>query len=163
MVEPTLNMFDTHKSIRALMDVGVKEEHAESIVELVSKSRDYDFSRIATRDQLEVIKGEIGNIKIELNIVKAEVNTIKVEINGIKIEISDIKGEISFLKKEISSLGEEIRSLDRSLRGEIKAMEEKFIHKIEKEISEVQFNILKWIIPFFLTNSLAIVALFFRS
>ncbi len=107
MAEPAVNMFDTHKSIRALVNIGIKEKQAEGIVELVSKSRDYDFSRLATKDQLE------------------------------------------------------------SVRSELKATEEKLNHKIEKEAAAVQYNILKWIIPFFLTNSLAlvavIIALFFRG
>lgn len=121
MAEPAVNMFDTHKSIRALVDIGIKAKQAEGIVELVSKSREYDFSRLATKDQVEAVKTELYSVKTEL----------KAEIDGVR---KDVKAEIAIIKSEIANL---------------------------------QFNILKWIIPFFLTNSLAlvavIIALFFRG
>lgn len=114
MAEPAVNMFDTHKSIRALVNIGIKEKQAEGIVELVSKSRDYDFSRLATKDQVEMLNSKIDNVEEKLN--------------------HKIEKEVATIKSEMANL---------------------------------QFNILKWIIPFFLTNSLAlvavIIALFFRG
>jgi len=44
--------FDTHKSVKSLLHHGFKAPQAESIVELLSQSRDYDLSRVATKEQV---------------------------------------------------------------------------------------------------------------
>jgi hypothetical protein len=52
MREPQMN-FDTHESIKFFIGEGFKEKQAESVVKVVSKSRSFDFEKLATRDQLK--------------------------------------------------------------------------------------------------------------
>jgi hypothetical protein len=87
MREPQMN-FDTHESIKFLMGKGFKEAQAESIVNVVNKSREFDFSRLVTKDQLDVavitLRGEIAELKAEL---KGDIATIREEIKSSKYDI----------------------------------------------------------------------------
>ena len=113
MAQPAMNMFDTHKSIKALIEAGVKEKEAESIVDLVSVSREYDFSRLATKEQVNSVAKDVQTLEKEMKAVEENLT------NKFKTEVATVKAEIATLK----------------------------------------WDVLKWIIPFFLTNSIAIVAL----
>ncbi|NRA74202.1 MAG: hypothetical protein HRU36_05665 [Rickettsiales bacterium] len=84
--------FDTHKSIKFLMEKGIKESQAESIVEVVSKSRSHDFSKLATRDQVKVIEEKLrGEIKSTEEILKGEMKSTEERLKG---EIISIKHDI---------------------------------------------------------------------
>src|SRR2546423_14509787 len=48
--------FDTHEYIKELIKAGLKEKQAEVIVKGFLQSRDYDFSRLATKEQVTVIE-----------------------------------------------------------------------------------------------------------
>ena len=45
-------MFDTYKYVKSLIKNGLSEKQAESIVQIISDSRDTDLSRLATKDQV---------------------------------------------------------------------------------------------------------------
>ena len=64
--------FDTHKSIKLLISQGVKESQAESIVEVVSQSREYDMSQLATKEQLNLVEE-----KLKRKIITAQNNVLK--------------------------------------------------------------------------------------
>jgi hypothetical protein len=84
MREPQMN-FDTHESIKFLMGKGFKETQAESIVKIVSTSREFDLSRLATKDQLDMLGIAL----------RAEMATIREEIKSSKYDI--LKWIIPFL------------------------------------------------------------------
>lgn len=79
MREPQMN-FDTHKHIEFLMGRGLKKAQAEAIVEVINQSRGYDFSNLATKDQVSlvevVLRGEMKEMKEEL---KGEIQSAKYE------------------------------------------------------------------------------------
>jgi len=100
MSETTMN-FDTHKSIKFLIKKGIKESQAESIVEVVSQSRDHDFSKLATKDQLKLVEKDL---KGEIRSVREEIRSVEERLRG---EIAAVRGEIG--------------SVEKGLRGEIAA------------------------------------------
>jgi len=64
------HIFNTHEYIKALIKTGMKEKQAEILVKGLLESREYDFSRLATKDELLATKQEL----------KAEISGIKVDI-----------------------------------------------------------------------------------
>ena len=80
--------FDTHKSIKFLIEKGLKEPQAESIVEIVSRSRSYDFSKLATRDQLKIVEGKIKSTEEKL---RGEIKSTEEKLRG---EIISVKHDI---------------------------------------------------------------------
>lgn len=112
MQEPSMNLepqmnFDTHKSIKFLMGKGIKETQAESIVEVVNQSRNHDFSKLATRDQLKVLEerlsGKIQSVEAEL---RGEISASEERLRG---EIISVKHD--FLKWMIPILVSTILTL----------------------------------------------------
>lgn len=62
--------FDTHKYIKALVAQGMKEPQAEMIVSTIVESRDFDLSRLATKEQLTLIQKDIDLLKKEIDHIK---------------------------------------------------------------------------------------------
>lgn len=60
-----MRTFDTHQHIKDLVKSGFKEKQAEGIVKSLVASRDFDFSKLATKEQLELVEA-----RIERNILK---------------------------------------------------------------------------------------------
>ena len=83
--------FDTHKSIKLLIAEGIKESQAESIVEVVSQSREYDMSQLATKEQLNSTKLELQK-DIDLVEEKLEKKITNVHNNILKWMISLMTG-----------------------------------------------------------------------
>jgi hypothetical protein len=90
-LEPQMN-FDTHKSIKFLVAKGMKTAQAESIVEVVSQSRDHDYSKLATRDQLKLLEAETRG---EFKAVRGKIAALREELKGeIKASEERVVGQI---------------------------------------------------------------------
>jgi hypothetical protein len=99
MREPEMNMgpqmnFDTHKLVKFLITKGIKAPQAESIVEVVNQSRQYDLSKLATKDQLKLVEA-----RLESKINAVEEN-LKGKINAVE---ESLRGEIKLVREEIIS------------------------------------------------------------
>ena len=77
-MDPQMN-FDTHKLIKFLVTKGIKTTQAESIVEVVNQSREYDFSKLATKDQLKLLEAKIESTEAKL---EAKIEAVRGELKG---------------------------------------------------------------------------------
>ncbi len=75
--------FDTHKYFKELEASGFNEKQAEVLVKSLLDSRDYDLSKLATRDQVMAIEKDIEYLKANMS-TKAE---LKEEIANVKYDI----------------------------------------------------------------------------
>jgi len=57
-----MHSFDTYKFIKIIKNAGLTEEQAEAIVNTVAESREYDFSKLATTEQLHAIEEKILSV-----------------------------------------------------------------------------------------------------
>lgn len=73
-------MFDTHKYIKFLKSKGIKEAQAESIVQVVSESRDMDMSRVSTREQVENVKEQVEGLKERIDKIDNRLDRIEQEM-----------------------------------------------------------------------------------
>ena len=141
--EPSMN-FDTHKSIKYLIEKGIKEPQAESIVDIVSKSREYNFSKLATKDQLKMVQTAL----------KGDIKSVEQELKGdIKSVEQQLRGEIKSVEQQLRG---EIQSVEQKLEGKITTVEE----KLRGEIIATKHDILRWVIPFLVGNLLTVLAMF---
>ena len=134
MAEPAMN-FDTHKSIKALIERGFKEPLAEGIVEVVSISREQDISKLATKDQLAAVEEKLTD-----------------KINSVEEKLSS---RIDAVEEKLSN---RIDAVEEKLNNKIDSVETKLMNKITTEVATIKYDILKWMIPLFLTNTLAVLA-----
>jgi predicted ribosome quality control (RQC) complex YloA/Tae2 family protein len=83
-----VHTFDTHEYIKSFKQTGMKEVQAEAIVKAIKESRDFDFSRLATKDQIKLLQSDIKGVEQRLE--------QKIENVEQKIETSEerLRGEI---------------------------------------------------------------------
>ncbi|WP_053332775.1 coiled-coil domain-containing protein [Candidatus Jidaibacter acanthamoebae] len=105
MTDIHLHAFDTHKYVKELQGTGFNESQAEVIVRSLLESREYNFSKLATRDQLTMLDNSMSNRfeNIDKEIKRIEerfISEITTAKNEFKTEIFSVKNE---LKAEISN------------------------------------------------------------
>lgn len=87
IVRPT--MFDTHRYIKFLKSKGIKEPQAESIVQVVSESREFDMAKVATKEQLDKFesytKERFDKIEMEMKDLRKEIRSVLFWVVGITI------------------------------------------------------------------------------
>ena len=86
-VEHFMN-FDTHAAVKRLIAVGLEDRVAEEVVTSIACSRDYDFSKLVTKE--ESSKG-FNKIETEIALIKQE----------IKASRKELKADIEALRKEL--------------------------------------------------------------
>ena len=72
--------FDTHKCIKELQqNFGFNEKQAEGVVKAIIESKDYDLSKLATRDQIVALGQEIAALeqKTEKRLLEVENRLLK--------------------------------------------------------------------------------------
>ncbi len=109
--------FDTYKFVKSFMAAGLKEKEAGAIVEAIAESREYDFSKLATKDQLELVrqelKGEIGSLRQELN---GEISALRQETRLSFANMTQTN-EVRFLHIEKTmATKEDLAKLDASIK-----------------------------------------------
>jgi hypothetical protein len=83
-----MQSFDTHKFIKQIQSTGLKENQAEAIVDILKESRNFDLSKLATKDQLQNVEERLS-AKIhmmESSLVKWNIGTI-IAMTGIIIAV----------------------------------------------------------------------------
>jgi len=83
---------NTHEAFKQLVDAGVKEKAAETIIRVIDESRKSDIDRLATKEDLKDAKAEL---KQDIHGLEIKINNIRTEL---KEEISDLKGKFGTLQ-----------------------------------------------------------------
>ena len=131
-MELEMHTFDTHKHIKELKNSGLAEAQAEAIVKSLIDSREYDFSKLATKEQL---------------------NTIAKDIQFIHAELAKFA-----TKEQLAIFEEKLATVEERLTGKINALEE----RLTGRMNAVEGNILKWMVPLFLTTWVMIAGLIIK-
>jgi hypothetical protein len=81
-----VHTFDTHQYIKSFKKTGMKEVQAEAIITAIKESRDFDFSRLATKDQIKLLQSDIKTVeqKIETSEerLRGEIKEVEVKIKA---------------------------------------------------------------------------------
>jgi len=120
--------FDTHRSIKALIDRGFKETQAEAVVDLVAQSRNHDLSKLATKEQVSTLKEQIS--RLESTFVTKEQFT--------KFE--------NATKEQFSRLESATNEWFIKLEAKIDTIEAKLKAMITEKISKLQISNTRWMI-----------------
>ncbi len=94
MREIMTHSFDTHKYIKALVAKGMEEPQAELIISTIVETREFDLSKLATKEQFAKIENEILLIKKDISFMKENMAT-KADLATMKYDI--LKWLIPFL------------------------------------------------------------------
>jgi len=132
MKTPEMQSFDTHKYVKEFTKSGLKEAQAEAIVRSLLESRDYDFSKIATKEQIALIEKDIEIIKQDIDIIKQDMSKF-----ATKAQVND---------------------MDKRITGQLDAIEQKLTSKLDAR----ENTFLKWIIPLFFTTWAMMIGIAFK-
>ena len=83
---------NTHEAFKQLVEAGVKEKAAETIIRVIDEARKSDIDRLATKEDLKDAKAEL---KQDIHGLEIKINNIRTEL---KEEISDLKGKFGTLQ-----------------------------------------------------------------
>ena len=109
--------FDRHKFVKEFKKVGFNEDQAEVIVNSIAISRDFDLSKLTTKEQLD----------------NAQSNLTK-EIESVRTDLT----------KEIESLRSEVKKEIETLRSEVKKDIEACKLELRVEMHSLANTIIKW-------------------
>ena len=137
--------FDTHKYIKELQSSGFDENQAEVIVKSLLESREYDFSKLATREQVSNLEKNSKEQHFSLDKQMIKFAT---------------KEQITNLEKNTK---EQISSLEKSMNDKFLSFKENIDTKIRSNCQEVQNNIIKWVVPLIAIQILAVFYKIFFS
>lgn len=135
--------FDTHKSFKAIVAAGFSEPQAETIVELVRSSKEYDFSTLATKEQVRNFEQRVAD----------------------KAAIFEQKTEDRFILLE-----QKIDNLDARLNQKIDNLDANLNQKMDSGFSRLQVQMEKqdsqqkaWMMSMLLTIIGIGAAIFFKT
>jgi CRISPR/Cas system CMR subunit Cmr6 (Cas7 group RAMP superfamily) len=100
--------FDSHALVKVLIAEGLNEPVAEAIINAIKVSRDNDFSRLVSKEQVSLLEKDIETLRdnvasktdlIEVrNELKNEINEVR---NELKNEINEVRKDIELIRKEV--------------------------------------------------------------
>ena len=162
-VERFMN-FDTHAAVKRLIAVGLQDRVAEEVVTSIALSRDYDFSKLVTKEEFAEYRQETSE---RFNKIETEIALIKQEIKAFRKET---KADIEALRKEskagIETLRKENKSETDLLRQEISILRKDqeigfttLSTKLSAEIAKSKHDTLKWIIGLFIIQVTSVMGL----
>ena len=166
--------FDTHKYIKELQSSGFDEKQAEVIVKSLLESREYDFSKLSTQEQVSHLEKEIGKLEKNTNerftrlekemtkfatkeqITNLEKNT-KAQITNLE---KSTKEQITNLEKNTKA---QITNLEKNINDKFSSFKDYIDTKITASCQTVQNNIIKWVVPLIAIQMLAVFYKIFFS
>ena len=135
--------YDTHQQVKNMQSAGFELSQAEAIVLSINASREFDISRLATREQiigLEVnnkgIEKDIHNIDTKIDSVEekltskingveerlttkmdTEFKSIRAERIADKAEIAEVKSDVAELKSDVAELKFDVAEVKSDVAG----------------------------------------------
>ena len=155
-----MHTFDTHKHIKELQATGFDERQAEVIVKSLFESRDYDVSKLATKEQVFVLEKDVKSIEKDVKAIEKDVRAIEKDVKSLRVEMRE---GFQWIYKEMKNFAtkDELQMLRTELRTEMKnfVTKDEFYSYVKSETTAVKNDILKWMIPLLLAIMLQ---LFFK-
>ena len=138
--------FDTHAAVKRLIAVGLQDRVAEEVVTSIALGRDYDFSKLVTKEEFFNFKEEFFKFREEFSEYKQEVSE----------RFNKIETEIALIKQEIKALRKEFKAEISVLRQEQETGFATLSIQLSTEIVKSKHETLRWIIGLFIALAVAI-------
>ncbi len=162
-MKAVMHTFDTHKYVKELQATGFDEHQAEVIVKSLLESRDYDASKLATKEQVFVLEKDVKALEKDVKSIEKDVKILQQDVKSIEKDVKILQQDVKLLEQDVKSIRVEMATKDdiKSLRDEMKnfVTKDEFYSYVRSETTAVKTDILKWMIPMFLAIMLQ---LFFK-
>ena len=95
-------MIDTHSAVKQLVEGGMSESLAETVVQT---QQQLVGGEVATRADLAGVKVDLAGVKADLAEVKVDLNQVRQELNQ---EISKLRHEMELVRKDVDALDQRL-------------------------------------------------------
>lgn len=170
------HIFNTHEYIKALTKAGMQENLAEILTKGILESREYDFSKLATKEQLGALS---SSIKEQMGFMNSRVDSMNESLNARMDSMNDslnarMDAMNSSFNERMDFMNMRIDSMNDSLSSRIDFIEKKLDKCATKEemnslrsdlksdIATSQNYILKWMVPLFLAVISMVATVMFK-
>lgn len=137
--------FDTHGAVKRLLAVGLEDKVAEEIVASMVLSRDYDLSKLVTKD--EFFKSQQKNAE--------RFNSFDKRFDAVDKEIALIHQEIKNLTKQFKSDNEALRKDTKSEFSKVDLKIDALKKDVVAEIAKSKTETIKWLVGLFVGSAVA--------
>ncbi len=120
-------MIDTHSAVKQLVEGGMSESLAETVVRT---QQQLVGGEVATRADLAEVKVDLAGVKADLAEVKADLAEVKADLAGVKVDLNQVRQE---LNQEISKLRHEMELL----RKDVDALDQRLTEKLNRQTSDM--------------------------
>ena len=120
-------MIDTHSAVKQLVEGGMSESLAETVVRT---QQQLVGGEVATRADLAEVKVDLAGVKADLAEVKADLAEVKADLAGVKVDLNQVRQE---LNQEISEVRHEIELL----RKDVDALDQRLTEKLNRQTSDM--------------------------
>ena len=150
--------FDSHALVKVLIAEGLNEPVAEAIINAIKVSRDNDFSRLVSKEQVSLLEKDIETLrdnvasKTDLIEVRNELKNEIIEVrNELKNEIIEVRNE---LKNEINEVRNELKNEINEVRKDIELIRKEVVIKADKiDIERTKIQLIMWVGSFFVAST----------
>lgn len=139
--------FDSHALVKVLIAEGLNEPVAEAIINAIKVSRDNDFSRLVSKEQVSLLEKDIETLRDN---VASKTDLIEVR-NELKNEIIEVRNE---LKNEINEVRNELKNEINEVRKDIELIRKEVVIKADKiDIERTKIQLIMWVGSFFVAST----------
>ena len=145
MAQHPVLSFDTHAAVISLVDSGMPERQAETVVRLQVRLIEQHF---ATRADVGKVNSTVESLGQEVN---GKIESFRQEVNGnIESFRQEVDGKIESFRQEVNgkleSLREEVNGKIDSLREEVNGKIESLRQEIKADLASLKSELIKWMI-----------------
>jgi hypothetical protein len=141
--------FDTYEVVKRLCASGMPEKQAEEVIHAIISSKEYDLSKLATREQVTDIQRELEKFA-----TKEQVADIQRDLEkfATKEQVADIQRDLEKFatKEQVADIQRDLEKF--ATKEELFALENKMV----TEISKSKDDIVKWMVGLFIALAIAI-------
>jgi len=158
--EKDMVFIDTYKLVEKFINSGFDKKQSEALSEVLFSTGINDLSHMKA-DIAEIKENMVTKVELksELNVIESKFVAIHKDIVDIKEDISDIKENMA-RKEDVATKSDLI-----STKSDLMAIKSEFAllrNELKADIATIKFDIIKWMIPCFLTMIGFMIAVYLK-
>ena len=127
-------MIDTHSAVKQLVEGGMSESLAETVVRT---QQQLVGGEVATRADLAGVKVDLAGVKVDLAGVKADLAEVKADLAEVKADLAGVKVDLNQVRQELTQEISEVRHEIELLRKDVDALDQRLTEKLNRQTSDM--------------------------
>lgn len=113
------------------------------------------WSRLATRDDFDELRREVGVLKDDVGVLKNDVAVLKNDVGVLKQDVGELKEDVGVLKQDVGALKNDVAGLHTELDIKLARQESQLHRDMTSQLKTIIFGV-----PAMLAGLFIVVAFF---